>query len=120
MKKTTLYIALLGLIANTLTAQNMLNIYKSGPIKLVPVQDYGAKNNWDELFDLYNITEGFYNSQREENKRIVIAPDGSIFMSHKNRYEIWKFGPDGNFIKSFGSKGENILSSSIILQFSRL
>jgi hypothetical protein len=26
-------------------------------------------------------------------------------MSHKNRYEIWKFGPDGNFSKKFGVKG---------------
>jgi len=105
MKNLILYIVLLGLIVNPITAQNMLSLYKSGPITLVPVAEYGAKNNWDELFDLYNITEGFTYNQREENKRIVVAPDGSVFMSHKNRYEIWKFGPDGNFIKSFGSKG---------------
>ena len=26
-------------------------------------------------------------------------------MSHKNRWEIWKFGPDGNLVKSFGARG---------------
>ena len=105
MKKIILYIVFIVFWANTVAAQNMLNIYKSGPIKLVPVEEYGASNNWDELFDLYYQTEGFSATQREEFKKIVVAPDGSVFMSHKNRYEIWKFGPVGNFIKSFGSKG---------------
>jgi hypothetical protein len=43
--------------------------------------------------------------ERGKNIKIIVAPDGSVFMSHKNRYEIWKFGPDGNFVKKFGTKG---------------
>jgi hypothetical protein len=105
MKKIVLFIAALSLFVNRVIAQDMLSIYNSGPVKLVPVEDYGDKNNWDELFGLYYQDKGITYSQQEEYKKIVVAPDGSVFMSHKNRYEIWKFGPDGNFVKRFGSKG---------------
>jgi len=105
MKKVAIILAFLGLYGQSVVAQDMESIYKSGPVDLIPVEVYGSKNNWNELFNLYYQTEGLSVNQREENKKIIVAPDGSVFMSHKNRYEIWKFGPDGNFIKSFGSKG---------------
>lgn len=91
--------------AGIVSAQKLLDIYKNGPVKLVADKTYGAKNNWESLFNLYYDTISTYDRPGGNEKKIVVAPDGSVFMSHKNRHEIWKFGPDGNFIKSFGSKG---------------
>ena len=104
MKKTILFLLISVILISTVSAQKLLDIYKNGPVKLIADKTYGEKNNWEALFNLYydTITQ---NVGREWNKRIVVAPDGSIFMSHKNRHEIWKFGPDGTFIKKFGSKG---------------
>jgi hypothetical protein len=104
MKKTILFLMISVVFISTVSAQKLLDIYKNGPVKLIADKTYGEKNNWEALFNLYydTITQ---NVGREWNKKIVIAPDGSIFMSHKNRHEIWKFGPDGNFVKKFGVKG---------------
>jgi hypothetical protein len=104
MKRMVLLLLVIGLTAGIVSAQKLIDIYKNGPVKLVADKDFGAKNNWESLFSLYydTITE---NVGKERNKKIVVAPDGSVFLSHRNRYEIWKFGPDGNFIKRIGSKG---------------
>ena len=104
MKKSLLIILISILFSVFSHAQKLLDIYKNGPVKLISEKTYGAGNNWESLFNLYydTITK---NVGPEWNKRIIVAPDGSVFMSHKNRHEIWKFGPDGNFVKSFGSKG---------------
>ena len=87
------------------SAQKLLDIYKNGPVKLIPEENFGLGNNWTTLFNLYYDTLNISTGEREEYKKIIVTPDGSVFMSHKNRHEIWKFGPDGNFIKKFGSKG---------------
>jgi hypothetical protein len=104
MKRMVLLFLILVIPTGFLSAQKLLDIYKNGPVKLVADKTYGAKNNWESLFNLYydTITK---NVGPEGNKRIAVAPDGSVFMSHKNRHEIWKFGPDGSFVKKFGSKG---------------
>lgn len=105
MKRTLVLIFTFFLVSGYSFSQNMLSIYKKGPVKLVPDRTYGSMNKWEGLFNLY------YDSVRKDigdkwnDKRIIVAPDGSVFMSHKNRHEIWKFGPDGNFLKRFGSKG---------------
>ena len=105
MKKAILIILVSGLFVSFSTAQKLLDIYKNGPVKLIPEKSYGAKNNWGSLFNLYYDTLGTYDQPRGNDKKIVVAPDGSVFMSHKNRHEIWKFGPDGNLAKKFGTKG---------------
>jgi hypothetical protein len=104
MKKIVLLLLVFTVSAGIVSAQKLLDLYKNGPVKLVADKTYGAKNNWETLFNLYydTITK---NVGPEGNKSIAVAPDGSVFMSHKNRHEIWKFGPDGNFVKKFGSKG---------------
>ncbi len=84
-------------------SQTLADYYKSGTVKLEAVPGYGTKNNWNELFSDYGEMSG--NFQIGAIKQIVVAPDGSVFMSHKSRYEIWKFDPDGNFEKKFGQKG---------------
>ena len=104
MKRMTLLFFVLTLAAGIVSAQKLLDIYKNGPVKLVAEKTFGVKNNWESLFNLYydTITK---NVGPETNKKIIVAPDGSVFMSHRNRHEIWKFGPDGNFVKKFGTKG---------------
>lgn len=105
MKKAILIILCLGLFVSFSNAQKLLDIYKNGPVKLIPEKTYGANNNWESLFNLYYDTINIMEGEREEYKKIIVAPDGSVFMSHKNRHEIWKFGPDGNLAKKFGTKG---------------
>lgn len=104
MKKAILIILISGLFTGLGTAQKLLDIYKNGPVKLIPEKSYGSNNNWESLFNLYydTLTK---NVGREEDKKIVVAPDGSVFMSHRNRFDIWKFGPDGNYLKKIGGKG---------------
>jgi WD40 repeat protein len=105
MKKAILTFLISGLLTGFSDSQNLLDIYKKGPVKLIPDKTFGANNNWESLFNLYFDTLNIMEGEREEYKRIIVAPDGSVFMSHKNRYEIWKFGTDGNFVKKFGTKG---------------
>jgi len=37
---------------------------------------------------------------------MVVAADGSVFMSSNSQNCVFKFGPDGKFLKRFGRKGE--------------
>ncbi|TAL60087.1 MAG: hypothetical protein EPN88_16390 [Bacteroidetes bacterium] len=105
MKKAILIIMISGLLVSLTSAQKLLDIYKNGPVKLVSDKTYGAQNNWGSLFNLYYDTINTHGRSSEIDKKIIVTPDGSVFMDHRNRYEIWKFGPDGTFVKSFGSKG---------------
>jgi hypothetical protein len=90
----------------------------NGPVKLTAETEYGKQNDWDKIFNLYydttrthtfiggNLNRYVYTANGpEDEKKIVVSTDGSVYMSHKNRYEIWKFGPDGSFQKKIGSKG---------------
>ena len=100
--KKNLFIALLFMSA-TLWSQQLSTIYKSGEIKLVPDASYAKNVNWDKQFSDFDQTAwgktvGLY-------KQIVVAPDGSVFMSHHTRHSISKFDKNGNFVKEFGKKG---------------
>ncbi len=103
MKKSMILACVI--ILNTLltNAQELFNIYKKGVVNLEAVADYGSKNNWQTLFSDFNVIQ--YGSETGKHKKIVVAPDGSVFMSHKSRHEIWKFDKNGNFLKKFGKKG---------------
>jgi hypothetical protein len=68
MKKTILIILISGLFVSLATAQNLLDIYKKGPIKLVADKTYGANNNWGSLFNLYYDTLNIMEGEREEYK----------------------------------------------------
>ena len=103
MKKAILFLLIFGISGSIVSAQKLLDIYKKGPVRLVAEKAYGANNNWESLFNLYYDTLT-RDVGREEEKKIIIAPDGSLFMSHRNRHEIWKFGPDGNFVKKIGEQ----------------
>ncbi|UCG27893.1 MAG: hypothetical protein JSV24_00620 [Bacteroidales bacterium] len=86
-----------------LNSQNLLDIYKSGEVHLIPDQTYAAGNDWENLF------AGYYDElmgrQVGNQKRIVVATDGSVFMSHKNHHQIWKFDPNGSLAGKFGEYG---------------
>lgn len=105
MKKAVLLFLVFAVTTSVVSSQRLIDIYKNGPVKLTADKNYGAKNNWESLFNLYYDTISTYDRPMGNEKKIIVAPDGSVFMSHKNRHEIWKFGPDGTYIKSIGAKG---------------
>lgn len=91
-------------ITLSVQAQQLSTIYKSGDIKLVPDRTYGQNNDWDKIFPDYKQTDhgratGLY-------KQIVVAPDGSVFMSHRCRHSISLFDKNGNYVRDFGQKGK--------------
>ena len=83
--------------------QTLSEFYKNETVKLEELSEYAASNNWDDLFSDYR--EEWRGFEIGQNKSIALAPDGSVFMSHRTHYEIWKFDRKGNFVKAFGSKG---------------
>ncbi len=68
-------------------------MYKKGVIKLIPSPNYGKGTDWEGLF-------------YDDNKWMAAAPDGSIFVSNINLHNVYKFSPDGQFIKEFGQYGQ--------------
>ncbi len=83
--------------------QTLSQYYKNETVKLEEVSIFAEMNNWNDLFsDYYNEWRG---KEIGKKKHIVVAPDGSIFISHHTHYDIWKFDKDGRFIKRFGTKG---------------
>lgn len=84
--------------------QTLAEFYKNEIVKLEAIPEYAASNDWDELFSDYR--KEWRGIEIGEIKRIALAPDGSVFMSHKTHYEIWKFDRNGKFVKAFGSKGK--------------
>ena len=100
--KKNLFIALLFMSA-TLWSQQLSTIYKSGEIKLIPDANYAKNVNWNKQFSDFNQTA--WGKPIGMSKQIVVAPDGSVFMSHHTRHSISKFDKNGNFIKEFGKKG---------------
>jgi len=111
MKRTIFLIAVL--ISLTLQAQQLASIYKGGEIKLVPDAEYAKNTDWNKLFPDYNQTAG--SSTIGIYKQIVVAPDGSVFMSHHTRHSISKFDKYGNFVKEFGKQGGKKASDFIYM-----
>ncbi|MBP1673117.1 MAG: hypothetical protein H6Q25_932 [Bacteroidetes bacterium] len=103
MKNRFIVMMILLITVAHLNGQNLISLYKNGNIKLVEETNYGSKNDWNSLLFDYNLEQ--YGKETGKMKRIVVAPDGSIFMSHKSKYEIWKFDKNGNFVLKFGKKG---------------
>jgi len=102
--KTKLALSLTLLCVLPLTfGQNLSQFYKNETVKLEKVSGYAESNDWNDLFSDY--PDEWMDKEIGKIKSIVVAPDGSIFMSHHTHYAIWKFDKDGRFIKEFGSKG---------------
>ena len=102
MKKMILTIAL-ALCVFTSYSQNLAEVYKKAVVYLQEDASFGIKNKPEELF--YDIDARREEGEDGKNKAIVVAPDGSIFMSHRSRHSITKFDRNGNLVKHFGKKG---------------
>src|ERR1035437_5190548 len=111
MKRSIFFVAIM--ISFTLQAQQLASIYKGGEIKLVPDAEYAKNADWNKLFPDYNQTDG--SSTIGVYKQIVVAPDGSVFMSHHTRHSISKDDKNGNFVKEFGKKGGKKASDFIYM-----
>jgi len=101
MKKNLLLVLLV--VSVTVWSQQLAPIYKGGEIRLTPDAEYAKNIDWNKLFPDYNQTAG--SRAIGLYKQIVVAPDGSVFMSHRTRHSITKFDKNGNFMKEFGKKG---------------
>ncbi len=105
MKKLVVLLFVVVLINTTARSQKISELYKNETIKLEALTGYGDLNNWEEVFS--EPTDPSFSKSVGKQKQIVVAPDGSVFMSHKTRHEIWKFDAKGNLVLTFGEKGSN-------------
>lgn len=101
MKRIILILMLFVSVA--ISAQQLASIYKGGDIKLVADANYAQNVDWEKQFSDFDQTA--WGKPIGSFKQIVVAPDGSVFMSHHTRHSISKFDRNGNFVKEFGKKG---------------
>jgi len=90
-------------VSLAISAQQLASIYKGGDIKLVADASYAQNVVWDKQFS--DFDQAARGKPIGTFKQIVVAPDGSVFMSHHTRHSISKFDKNGNFVKEFGKKG---------------
>ncbi len=90
MKKSALFLIFITILSLKLSA-SLLDIYKSGKLKLVPDPNFGKGTAWDIYFP-----QGILD--------IAFAEDGSFFATG-NGHCVYKFDKNGEFIKKFGRKG---------------
>lgn len=103
------------LITSTLTSQNLLDIYKTGKVRLVADKEYASVNNWEKIFVSYYDT--VYGKPMANRKSIVLLPDGSVVVNHAYRNYYSLFNPKGLFVKDFNIRkpdGEVIKSTKSI------
>lgn len=68
-------------------------VYKAGPVKLVPDPGFGKGEDWGSFLF-------------ESSKDIAVAADGSIFMANSREHTIHQFDPSGKKVLTFGRKGQ--------------
>lgn len=102
------------LVAGTANAQNLLDIYKKGTVKLVADPEFAKDNNWENIFrDYYNKIG---KEQVGNRKSICLLPYGSILVNHAYNKTYTKFSGEGKFEKEFSiknSSGQVLKRSSI-------
>jgi len=99
MKKSVITFAIL-VFTISVSAQKLIDIYKSGTVKLVADNEYAQGNNWDKVFETYYDT--IYETPMGERKSLIIMPDGSVTVNHRYRNYYTKFSPEGVFENEFG------------------
>jgi len=104
MKKYVLTI-LMSVIIMSVSAQKIIDIYKKGPVKLIPDTEYAQNNNWNQVFETYYDT--IYNTPMGDRKSLKLLPDGSAIVNHQYRNYYSKFSANGEFVKEFGIKNSN-------------
>ena len=101
--RTILLTILIMAVCHSAKGQNLLSLYKGGQVILEEDKSYGAVNNWKEVF--FDIDYGWERHSDGKNRDIAIAPDGTVFMSHRSRHSISIYDRNGNYVKDFGRKG---------------
>jgi hypothetical protein len=107
MKKILYFSLFLTILSGIAFSENLIDIYKKGKVRLVPVAEFASGNNWNEIFP--RPGDPYANPYRN----LAVAPDESIFVAaytflkdpDKALKCIYKFGADGRFRKKFGEKG---------------
>ena len=96
MKKKIYFVLFFVILFSLTLSASLLDVYKSGKIKLVPDSNFGKGTEWDIYFP-----QGI--------KDIAFLPDGSFFatgLGNKACHCVYKFNKKGKFIKKFGRKGK--------------
>jgi len=71
----------------------LIDIYKKGVIRLSVDPSFGKGTDWVEL--IYDSNHG-----------IIMAPDGSFFMSNSRQHNLSKFNLEGKYLFTFSQLGE--------------
>jgi len=83
----------LAAMASSAAEFRWADVYKAGPLKLVPDPSFGKGVDWGSfLFETY--------------KNIAVADDGTIFMANSREHTVHKFDPSGRKVLTFGRKGQ--------------
>ncbi len=112
--KTITNLLIAFLLIGNINAQKLLDIYKNGPVKLIPDTEFGKTNDWNNVFKTYNDT--MHKKHVGKRKSLIILDDGSFIVNHYYRNFFTKFNPDGKFEKEFSivnSKGEKMKTPDI-------
>jgi hypothetical protein len=91
MNKPLVVLAGAVLCAAATREMNLADLYRAGPIVIRTGEDWTANLPPDLFF--------------ESRGDVAVAPDGSVFVSNTIRHTVYKFDPEGRFVKSFGQKG---------------
>ncbi|MCX6582931.1 MAG: 6-bladed beta-propeller, partial [Candidatus Aminicenantes bacterium] len=86
-------IVFLNIIIVSFLSAGLQDIYKKGAIKLEPSPGFGEGTDWAALF---------YDNAKE----VIVAGDGTIFVSNSNQNTISRFTPSGKYLTYFGQKGQ--------------
>ncbi len=103
--KTLKLIAMLMMLTGSTNAQNLIDIYKSGNVKLVAESRFGKSNNWNSVFSTYNDT--MYHTHVGARKSLVLLPDGSVIVNNTYRDFFTLLKPDGSFDKNFSIRNSS-------------
>ncbi|MFB6317755.1 hypothetical protein [Saccharicrinis sp. FJH54] len=99
MKRAGL-IFILMIAIQLISAQSLLERYKSGTVKLIPDKTYAQHNDWNKVFASYN--DSIYGQPAGLLKSLVMMPDGSVVVNNPNQNFYTKFDDKGNFVNEFG------------------
>ncbi len=91
MKKKIYFVLFFVIVFSLTLSASLLDVYKSGKIKLVPDPNFGKGTDWDLYFP-------------RGVRDIAFAKDGSFFATGSGHC-VYKFDKNGKFIKKFGQKG---------------
>ena len=103
MKRIYFTLLLVAIFAVSMSAQSLADLYKSGEIRLTPDPAYAANANWASIFHDYKHNEE--GRSTGESKSLVVAPDGSLYVSHRTRHSLSRFDAQGQYLGDFGKKG---------------